>query len=126
MLRVDKIPQDDHLYRRVSEDCYDAPSGKCTEGAFLLREKIKEKYLSVDWAERTNINTSCIDSRTKQKLKIAELVVQDPLNLGLSVDHKPSKHNLAHSSISGQDLFDEVLKVIRASELAEKSTIRFP
>ena len=87
---------------------------------------MKETYLSVDWAERTDINTSCVDSKTKQKLKIAELVVQYPLNLGLSVEHKPSKSNLAHSGISGQDLFDEVLKVVRASELAEKSTIRFP
>lgn len=124
MLSVDKIPPDNHLYRRVHEDCYDAPSGTCTEGAFLLR--VKEPYLSVDWAERSDINISCIDYKTKQKLKIAELVVQDTLNLGLSVDHKPTKHNLAHSSISGEDLFDEVLKVIRASELAERSTMRFP
>ena len=126
MHSVEDIPSDNHLYRRVPEDCYDPSSGKCTEGAFLLREKINEHYLSVDWAEKTNINKSCVNPINKQKFKIAELLVQDPLDLKLSVDHIPTKHNYAHSGISGKDLFDEVLRFIRASELAEKGIMRFP
>ena len=126
MLIVVKIPPDNHLYRRVSDECFDAPSGKCTEGAFLLRLDRGETDLSVDWAERGNIHISCVDYRTKKKFKIAELLVQVPLDLGLAVDYTPRKHNTAHTSISGKDLFDEVERFIKASELADKSVMRFP
>ncbi len=126
MLPVEKIPPDNHLYRRVPNDCYDALSGMCTEGAFLLRKEINEEYLSVDWAERADINVSCIDPKTKMKLKVAELGVQGVLDLGLAVDYKPSKRNPAHSSISGDDLFDDVLGFMKASALVGISTMRFP
>ncbi len=118
MLTVEKIPPDNHLYRRSPEECYDASSNSFTEGAFLLRLEINETYLSVDWAERADINVSCVDPKTKKELPIAKLNVQDTLDLKLKVEHKPSKRNRAHSGIFGDDLFDEVLRFIKASELA--------
>ena len=125
MLPIENIPPDNHLYRKVPDNCYDISSGLCTEGAFLLRKEIKEKYLSVDWAERTSIKTSSFDPKTKKHLKIAELKVQDTLDLGLFVEHKPSK-NPAHSGIFGDALFDDVLSFIKASELVGISTMSNP
>ncbi len=124
MLTIKTIPPNNHLFRRVSDEYYDASSGKCAEGAFLLR--IKENDLSVDWAEEGDINISCIDFISKKRFKIAELLVQTPLDLKLDVKHTPRKHNTAHASITGKDLFDDVLRMIIASELAEKCTMRFP
>lgn len=120
--KVYEIPSQDHLYRRVTDECFDPVSKKCTEGAFLLRPI--DNYLSVDWAERTNLKKSSCCPTTKKIFKITELSVEDPKNLGLAVEHKPTNRNKAHSGISGDALFDDVEKIIVASLLAEKSTMQ--
>ncbi len=124
---VEKIPNDNHLHRRVSSVNYDSRTGKCTEGTYLLRirDNKKEEYLSVDWAERAKLEISRRDPNNPGRIfKIAELVVEEPLKLGLAVDHIPTSKNLAHAGISGKDLFDEVASLKIAAQLAEKSIMR--
>ncbi len=121
---IEQIPENDHLYRRVHHKCYDPISGKCTEGAFLLKLDRQEQYLSVDWAERTTLEVSCLDPNTKKKFKIAEIRAGYPRELGLTVEHKPSLKHIAHAGILGKALHDDVQRIIIASQLAEKSIVR--
>jgi len=113
------IPDDNNVHRRVNDRCYDALSGRCTEGAFLLRPK--EEYLSVNWAERTDLKTSATDNNSGKIFKVAELVVKEPRAIGLGVEHIPTVNNPAHAGITGISLQDDVQKIIVASKLAEKS-----
>jgi len=115
------IPDDNSLHRRVNDRCYDALAGKCTEGAFLLRSK--EEYLSANWAERTDLQTSATDHNSGKVFKLAELVVKEPRAIGLNVEHIPTLNNHAHAGILGISLHDDVQKIIVASKLAEKSKI---
>ena len=114
------IPDDNNLHRRIHDKCYDALSGKCTEGAFLLREK--EDYLSANWAEKTDLKTSAIDLNSGKVFKVVGVEVKIPRNLQLSVEHMPSQNNFSHSGVLGDSLHDDV-QIIIASKLAEKSKI---
>ena len=113
------IPDDNNLHRRVNDRCYDALAGKCTEGAFLLRSK--EEYLSVNWAERTDLQTTTTNPNSGKVFKLAELVVKEPRAIDLNVEHIPTINNFAHAGIKGVSLHDDVQKIIVASKLAEKS-----
>ena len=118
MRKAEIIPDDSLLFRRIRRLLFNPKTRKFTEPAFMIRPGI-EKGLSVNWDKYATAEQTSYDRRTKEKYCVGSIVANVPRTLNLDVVHTPSKKNRAHSTICGNDLFDDLKRYQIAGYLAD-------
>jgi hypothetical protein len=119
------------LYRRHEVKHWTRFDGRTSPAAFKLRVKKNEKYLSVDIAELSTPQKTATEPISGDVRAASELLAKVPLDLGLSCEHTPSRHNPAHASIFHPqimkgELTPEYFNENYSSWLAFSSKIVFP
>ena len=95
---IETIKPDDALLRRVPiNPSYIKADGSVTSFAFKPRREDTDG-LSVDLERLTTREKAVLD---RHKFRLARLVAQVPLSLGLTCVHSPTEENPAHSLIQG-------------------------
>ena len=111
---VETINPEDGLLRRVLIDpSYIKPDGSISSLAFKPR-KADTDGLSVDLERLTTHQKAIVDS---VKFRLARLIAQVPLNLGLTCVHDPREGNAAHSLIQGKFTSGVCRKLASAAKL---------
>jgi hypothetical protein len=104
------------LYRRFIR-WYKKKNGELSKAAFLENDKVSSE-LSVDLAEMTTPETALsAEVGALPGMGLAEIAVEEPREMKLSVVHNPLPNNHAHSLICGMTAKSQ------AKELAKRASI---
>lgn len=103
-MEVLTIDDEEHLYRRITEEHFDTAKGKVNSSAFCGRE------LSVDWAKFTTPTESI--ARPPIGTCLVQVQAKYPRQVEQEVLHSPSPTNYSHALIVG-DKKQSVRRFIR-------------
>jgi len=117
--KVEIIPDNDKLFRRIHISLYNEKKRKFSEPAFMVRDRRNEKALSVNWEKYASAEQTSYDPYTKKNFCVGGIIARIPRKLNLEVIHKPTRNNIAHSIISGNDLLDNQKRYEIAGHLAD-------
>jgi len=127
--KIEEIPNESIVFRRFSLDQY--YNGKPTTAVFEPRP-IDRGKLSVNWHKYSSpedtIEGAVKRNRSAKNCGCLSLEVKPIRDIELTVEHKPSRKNRAHSSIHSNQLVEapdiycnlsEVQRIILASVIAK-------
>lgn len=119
-MKKEDIPDDDFLFRRSSCETFDKKRYRFTAPTFMLRKNKGEKGLSVNWSKYSTPEKTSICPITGKRFYVGKVKAIIPREVDLDVNHTPSKHNKAHCTICGDQLYDDLKAYEIAEYIAEK------
>ena len=122
-MEIENITDSASLYRRVYPSHFNHRRNRFSDAAFMVRSKINEKEMSVNWSKYISPEEAVIAPNTESEFYLGELKAAIPREIELDVIHSPGEsdtpHSKSHSSIIGKKLLDKELAYETAGFLAD-------
>ncbi len=119
-MKKEYIPDYDFLFRRSSCETFDKKGFRFTAPTFMVRKDRGEKAISTNWSKYSTPEQTSICPITNKQYLVGKFQADIPRNIKLTVNHAPSKFNFAHSTISGEQLLNDLKAYEVAAYLAEQ------